>query len=323
MTNKDAVIKMYESIPDKLKDTFIDMCNDADKAVLTDYLSVLGQEQVLLDKEKVFAVSNTTISEMSKIGRLCEYGLESESKFSFWMSSDEVDYKMLNTLSVALENKTDNPISKEVKSLVDGIKNVFLSGANLSESFKEIGELYEKFKDNLSGIPFEENKISYIETGVRLTVGNYDLNNFDKVDTRFMFPILLAEAYRNIDPDRYRDNDERGGFLYPKDICSRADYLEIQSKVELFSNQETLNEIEKNLDVTKYDKIKYELDNQEVEKLEMKDNISNDSKFENEMNNAIENDSANENNCDETLENEIDNLEDNNNDDYDSYESCE
>lgn len=266
----NVIIKIYESIPDKLKDTFIDMCNDADKAVLTDYLSVLGQEQVLLDKEKVFAVSNATISEMSKIGRLCEYGLESESKFSFWMSSDGIDYKMLNVLSVALESKIDNPVSKEIKSLVDGIKDVLSSGANLPESFKEIGELYEKFKDNLSGIPFEENKVNYIEAGVRLTVGNYDLNNFDKVDTRFMFPILLAEAYRNIDPDRYRDNDERGGFLYPKDICSRADYLEIQSKVELTSNKETLNEIEKNLDVTKYDKIKHELDSKEndVKKIE-------------------------------------------------------
>ncbi len=50
--NKDNVlIKMYESIPDKLKDTFIDMCNDADKVVLTDFLSVLGQDSVL-EKEK-------------------------------------------------------------------------------------------------------------------------------------------------------------------------------------------------------------------------------------------------------------------------------
>lgn len=42
---------------------------------------------------------------MSKIGRLCEFGLESEDKFSFWMNYDEVDYKMINTLSVALEEK--------------------------------------------------------------------------------------------------------------------------------------------------------------------------------------------------------------------------
>ncbi len=138
-----------------------------------------------------------------------------------------------------------------------------MSGANLPEGVKEIGEIYEKFKDNLSDIPFVENKTNYIEAGVRLTVGNYDLKNFDKVDTRFMFPILLAEAYREIEPNRYRDNDERGGFLYPKDICSRADYLEIQSKVVLTTKEEIINEIEQNLDVTKYDKIKYELDNKE------------------------------------------------------------
>lgn len=337
MTNKDAVIKMYEALPEEMRPTFANMCSGDDKVILNEYLDVMKQDN-LLEKDKITPLNLEIQVNMSKVALLCEYGLE--KSYSYWFKEADLD-TTVNTLSRELKGYTDNPVIKEIQVLVDKIQDVCEKCYNsIDQSLKpndfykeynekilntkaEINEIYKEYKDNLSKLPFEENRTNYIEAGVSLMAGNFDFDKPNQVDVRYCFPIILAETYRNLEPDNNRDNDIRGGYLYPLDVCSKEEYLELNSKVDLYaySSNDKETKIEKLLDVSKYEKIKYEIDNPKLENLEMKDNISNESKLENEMNIAIETDSAYENNSNETIENEIDNLEDNNNDYYDSYDS--
>lgn len=305
MANKEALVRMYNSLPEDLKETFINMCNEDDKEILTDYLDGLKNEKNTLDfndnveQTRRNDVVNNTIRELThefkpiekneiiqlaQVGRLCEYGLEGDVRdFATRIRIENVDTKALNRLAGSLENKIDNPVIKELKELVTGIIESFNDSNTLTEARDKINDVYSNFKEQIDKIPFENNIKNYIEAGVRPTHGDFltdDCSNLIK-DVRYSFPIFLAEAYQNMDLTEKRDNDERGGYLYPLDRCNEKSYFEYADK--LYYNKESIKEAK-----------------------DIFESINKEDKFENLENNEKETDEF-ENNCN----------------DYDSYESYE
>lgn len=263
---KNNTIKIFEVLPMDLRPSFYNLCNEENKTMLKEYIDVMKNEYILEKQDKIIPINEDNTFEMYKVGYLCESCLANVDVFKNCLKRYEIGFVSLSRLEESLENKVDNPVIKEMRNLVINIKDVITSNIAIEDGLNKIRIIYREYKENLFKIPFEENKIDYVEAGVNLSIGNFAFTSMEKEDVRFIFPLFLAETYRNIEPDRHRNDDVRAGYLFPLDSCSKNDYIEIDSKINLnFSNEKQEN-IEQFLDVTKYDKIKYELDNQKVEK---------------------------------------------------------
>ena len=277
MNKTNVLIKMYESLPENLRPFFMEIQQEEDKAIVNEYIEALKHEDVL-EKDKISQIDNSFAgigSKLHEVALLCEYGLKED--YEYWFKETYFDSKVSKLSSYYLKDyKIDNPVINEIKTFLNKIDNVFKNIYNSVEvkdtnsiskeenyrikkfeTKEEIQKLYTEFKENLSKIPFAENKLSYVEAGVCLTE-RYPKNKAPEVC--FTFPLLLAETYRNNSSENTQDFKFSDSLILSKVACSKEDYLEINSKIDLFGRDNyKRSKIESILDVSKLDKIKYEL----------------------------------------------------------------
>lgn len=102
--------------------------------------------------------------------------------------------------------------------ILAAVLDTYLAVAETQDPNK-LKDIYVALQNIQKDLPFETNKTAYVDAGCSFTKG------FGAGDSlSVLFPITLYGGY---DPEKVRDDDHRGGYLYPVHVLNNEDIKEL------------------------------------------------------------------------------------------------
>lgn len=114
--------------------------------------------------------------------------------------------------------KTENAEFLAESPVLNALLDTYLAMADTKDPEK-LKTIYTAFINIQKDLPFEENKAAYVDAGCSFSSG---FGGGKAVSV--LFPISLYGGY---DPQGQRDDDHRGGYLWPSHVLSNEDIKEL------------------------------------------------------------------------------------------------
>ena len=177
-----------------------------------------------MDKKEYYYYDLPFWQDLTRLGEAMQYAFNREPKsdydkknHEYWVK--EVMAKATESVRKQIEEfKQQNAELLAESPILAGLLDTYIAASQTKDPAK-LKEIYQAFQDMQKDLPFEENKETYVDAGCSFTSG------FAKEgETSVLFPISLYSGY---DPSRQRDDDHRGGYLFPAHSLSEEEIVKL------------------------------------------------------------------------------------------------
>ena len=173
-----------------------------------------------MDKKEFYYYDLPFWRDLTSMGEAMQYAFnrEPETKYdkenkAYWIGELEsrIDPSVCKQIK---EFKTANAEFLAESPILAALLDTYIAFAETKDP-KKMKEIYVALQNIQKDLPFETNKAAYVDAGCSFTQG------FGAGDSlSVLFPISLYGGY---DPTRVRDDDHRGGYLFPAHTLSGED----------------------------------------------------------------------------------------------------
>ena len=177
-----------------------------------------------MDKKDYYYYDLPFWQDLTRLGEAMQYAFNSEPKsdydkknHEFWVK--EVMAKATEEVRKQIEEfKQQNAELLAESPILAGLLDTYIAASQTKDPAK-LKEIYDSFQQTQQNLPFAENKEAYVDAGCSFTGGFAQ-----EGQTTVLFPISLYGGY---DPTRQRDDDHRGGYLYPAHSIGDEEILKL------------------------------------------------------------------------------------------------
>ena len=165
-----------------------------------------------MDKTNFYYYDLPFWQDLTRLGEAMQYAFNREPKSDYDKKNKQYwigEVTSITRASVCAkikEFKTENAEFLAESPILAALLDSYIAVSETDDPSK-LKAIYTAFQNIQKDLPFAENKAAYVDAGCSFSSGSGE-----SAGVTVLFPITLYSGY---DPQGQRDDDHRGGYLYP------------------------------------------------------------------------------------------------------------